>query len=238
MIKLGVNIDHIATVREARKGLEPDPVQAAVLAELGGADGITVHLRSDRRHIKERDVELLKKTIKIPLNVEMAATNEMKNIMLSIVPDQITLVPERADEITTEGGLDLIINQSVLRDYIKELELSNINVSVFIDPDKEQIKTAHKIGVSRIEINTTKFSEASNPEELIKELTNLKEIAKYSKRLGLKVLAGHGLNYRNILHFREIEEIEEVNIGHSIIARSLFTGLERAVKEMKTLLNP
>jgi pyridoxine 5-phosphate synthase len=237
MIRLGVNIDHIATVREARKGKEPDPVQAAFLAELGGADGITVHLRSDRRHIRERDVELLKKTIKVPLNVEMAATSEMKSILLSILPYQITLVPERADEITTEGGLDLIINQSFLRDYIKELEVSNINISVFIDPDKEQIKAAHKIGVSRIEINTTKFSETENPEDLKKELLHLKEIVKYAKRLGLRVFAGHGLNYRNILYFRELEDIEEVNIGHSIIARSLFTGLEDAVREMKTLLN-
>ncbi len=237
MIRLGVNIDHIATVREARKGEEPDPVQAAFLAELGGADGITVHLRSDRRHISERDVELLKKTIKVPLNVEMAATNEMKGIMLSILPYQITLVPERADEITTEGGLDLIINQSFLRDYIKELEVSNINISVFIDPDKEQIKAAHKIGVSRIEINTTKFSETENTEELKKELAHLKEIVRYAKRLGLTVFAGHGLNYRNILLFRELDDIEEVNIGHSIIARSLFTGIEEAVRQMKTLLN-
>ncbi len=236
-MRLGVNIDHIATLREARKGSEPDPVQAAVLAELGGADGITVHLRGDRRHIKERDVELLKATIKVPLNVEMAATSEMKAIMLTILPHQVTLVPEKKDEVTTEGGLDVILNQNVLPDYIRELEVSGIKVSIFIDPDKEQIRAAHKIGVKTIELNTTRYSECKDRECEKKEYGKLQEIVKYSKKLGMEVLAGHGLNYRNIQLFRNLKEVEEVNIGHSIISRAAFVGLERAVREMKSLLN-
>lgn len=236
-MRLGVNIDHIATLREARKGQEPDPVQAAVLAELGGADGITVHLRSDRRHIKERDVELLKATIKVPLNVEMSATEEMKSIMLTILPYQVTLVPERKDEVTTEGGLDVIINQNVLPGYIKELEVSGIRVSIFIDPDKEQIRTANKIGVKIIEINTTKFSECKDRACERKELEHLYDVIKYSKKIGMEVLAGHGLNYRNIQLFRQLKDVEEVNIGHSIISRAAFVGLERAVREMKDLIN-
>ncbi len=236
-MRLGVNIDHIATLREARKGSEPDPVQAAVLAELGGADGITVHLRGDRRHIKERDVELLKTTIKVPLNVEMAATAEMKAIMLTILPHQVTLVPERKDEVTTEGGLDVILNQNVLPDYIRELEVSGIRVSVFIDPDKEQIRAAHKIGVRMIEINTTRFSECSSRECERDEFEKLQDIVKYSKKLGMRVLAGHGLNYRNIQLFRNLKDVEEVNIGHAIVSRAAFVGLERAVREMKALIN-
>ncbi len=236
-MRLGVNIDHIATLREARKGNEPDPVQAAVLAELGGADGITVHLRSDRRHIKERDVELLKSTIKVPLNVEMSATEEMKSIMLTILPYQVTLVPEKKDEVTTEGGLDVIINQNVLPDYIRELEVSGIRVSVFIDPDKEQIRTAHKIGVKIIEINTTKFSECKERTCEREELEHLYDVVKFSKKIGMEVLAGHGLNYRNIQIFRQLKDVEEVNIGHSIISRAAFVGLERAVREMKDLIN-
>lgn len=236
-MRLGVNIDHIATIREARKGSEPDPVQAAILAELGGADGITVHLRGDRRHIKERDVELLKSTIKVPLNVEMSPTSEMKSIMLTILPHQVTLVPEKRDEITTEGGLDVIINQNVLPDYIRELEVSGIRVSIFIDPDKEQIRAAHKIGVKIIEINTTRFSECKDRECEEKEFEKLYDTVKYSKKLGIKVLAGHGLNYRNIQIFRNLKDVEEVNIGHSIISRAVFVGLERAVREMKNLIN-
>jgi len=235
-MKLGVNIDHIATIREARKTNEPDPVQAAVLAELGGADGITVHLRGNRRHINERDVQLLKKSIKTRLNVEMAATNEMKDIMLSVLPNQVTLVPERKEEVTTEGGLDVIINENHLIDYIKELESAEIKVSAFIDPDKEQIKTAHKIGIKTIEINTTKFSETNDYKEALKEFDNLKLISKYSKKIGLEVLAGHGLNYQNILLFRKLENVEEVNIGHSIVSRAVFSGIEDAVRLMKRLI--
>ena len=236
-MRLGVNVDHIATLREARKGREPDPVQAAVLAELGGADGITVHLRGDRRLIKERDIEILGKTVTTHLNVEMAATEEMATLMLSLLPHQVTLVAERREEITTEGGLDAVINQSHLQNYIQSFHSAGIKVSLFIDPDKEQIRAAHRIGVKAIEINTTKFSEAGDRDAAMNELVKLKEVAKFAGKLGLETIAGHGLNYRNILLFRQIPEVTEVNIGHSIIARAAFVGLERAVREMKALLS-
>ncbi len=236
-MRLGVNVDHIATLREARKGREPDPVQAAVLAELGGADGITVHLRGDRRHIKERDIEILGKTVTTHLNVEMAATEEMATLMLSLLPHQVTLVAERREEITTEGGLDAVINQSHLQNYIQSFHSAGIKVSLFIDPDKEQIRAAHRIGVKAIEINTTKFSEAGDRDAAMNELVKLKEVAKFAGKLGLETIAGLGLNYRNILLFRQIPEVTEVNIGHSIIARAAFVGLERAVREMKALLS-
>ncbi len=235
-MRLGVNLDHIATVREARKIEEPDPVQAALLAELGGADGITVHLRGDRRHIKERDVELLKRTIKVPLNVEMAATEEMAEIIVGILPEQVTLVPERQGEITTEGGLDVVINEAYLKDYVNNLKASGIYVSIFLDPSKEQIKAAYRIGVNRIEINTSRFSEAKREEDIINELKIIWEAARYAKKLEMKVFAGHGLNYRNVKYIKKVEEIEELNIGHSIIARAIFVGLERAVKEMRELI--
>ncbi len=235
-MRLGVNLDHIATIREARKTIEPDPVQAALLAELGGADGITVHLRGDRRHIKERDVELLRKTIKVPLNVEMAATEEMAEIIVGILPDQVTLVPEREGEVTTEGGLDVVIKESYLKDYVKNLMASGINVSIFVDPSKEQIKSIYRIGVERIEINTAKFSEARKESKILEELSKIEETAKYAKKLGMRVFAGHGINYRNVFYINRVKEIEELNIGHAIIARSVYVGLERAVREMKELM--
>ncbi len=235
MMKLCVNLDHVATVREARKTIEPDPVQAAVLAELGGADGITVHLRGDRRHIQERDVELLKKTIKTKLNVEIAPTDEMIEIMLGILPHQVTLVPERREEITTEGGLDVILQMDYLKPKINRLRAAGIEVSIFVDPDVEQIKAAGKLMVEAIEINTGKYAEAEK-ENVDQELEAIESAAKLARRIGLKVYAGHGLNYRNVRRIVEIAEIEELNIGHSIVARSIFVGLERAVREMKELM--
>ncbi len=234
-MKLCVNLDHVATVREARKTIEPDPVQAAVLAELGGADGITVHLRGDRRHIQERDVELLKKTIKTKLNVEIAPTDEMIEIMLGILPHQVTLVPERREEITTEGGLDVILQMDYLKPKINRLRAAGIEVSIFVDPDVEQIKAAGKLMVEAIEINTGKYAEAEK-ESIDQELEAIESAAKLARRIGLKVYAGHGLNYRNVKRIVEIAEIEELNIGHSIVARSIFVGLERAVREMKELM--
>lgn len=235
-MKLSVNIDHIATLREARKANEPDPVFAAGLAELGGADGITVHLRGDRRHIQDRDIELLKQTIKTKLNVEMAATNSMVEIIASIQPHQVTLVPEKPNEITTEGGLDVILNEGNLRQAISRLNSHNIKVSIFVDPQFEQIKSSHKVGAQAVEINTNNYASCRSEKELLAALKNLEECAKLAKKLNLEVLCGHALNYKNVKPIVKIEEISEANIGHSIIARAVFTGLENAVKEMKMLL--
>lgn len=232
-MKLGVNLDHIATIREARKTNEPDPVQAALLAELGGADGITVHLRGDRRHIKERDVELLKKVVKTRLNVEMAATDEMVEIALRIMPHQVTLVPERREEITTEGGLDIILQGEFIKPAISNLLAAGIEVSIFVDPDPDQVRACAKLGVGAIEINTGKYSEGEDVEA---QLELISKTAKLASKIGLRVLAGHGLNYHNVLPIVKIMEIEELNIGHSIISRAVYVGLEKAVREMKDLL--
>jgi len=233
-MRLGVNLDHIATVREARKAKEPDPVQAALLAELGGADGITVHLRGDRRHIKERDVKLLKDVVKTRLNVEMAATDEMVEIALEILPHQVTLVPERREEITTEGGLDVVLQGEFIKPAISKLLAAGIEVSIFVDPDPDQIRACAKLGVGAVEINTGKYAEG---ERVDQELEHISKTAKLASKIGLKVLAGHGLNYRNVTPIVKIEEIEELNIGHSIVARAVYVGLERAVREMKELIN-
>ncbi len=236
MTRLGVNIDHVATVREARKIDIPDPVYAAVLAELAGADGITVHLRGDRRHIKERDVELLSKFVKTRLNIEMATTSEMFEIACRVKPYSVTLVPEKKEEITTEGGLDVILHQSVLKTLIPEYKSHNIKVSIFVDPDNEQIKRCIKLNADIIEINTGKYAEAEDPRERELELEKIKNAARFAHKSGLKVAAGHGLNYRNVKPVAQIPEIEELNIGHAIIARAIFVGLEKAVREMKDLI--
>ncbi len=236
MTRLGVNIDHVATVREARKIDIPDPVYAAVLAELAGADGITVHLRGDRRHIKERDVELLSKFVKTRLNIEMATTSEMFEIACRVKPYSVTLVPEKKEEITTEGGLDVILHQSVLKTLIPEYRSHNIKVSIFVDPDNEQIKRCIKLNADIIEINTGKYAEAEDPRERELELEKIKNAARFAHKSGLKVAAGHGLNYRNVKPVAQIPEIEELNIGHAIIAKAIFVGLEKAVREMKDLI--
>jgi pyridoxine 5-phosphate synthase len=235
-VKLGVNIDHIATIREARRTTEPDPVAAAVLAELAGADGITVHLRGDRRHIQDRDVRLLRETIKTRLNVEMAATTEMIKLISVLKPDQVTLVPERREEVTTEGGLDVALNVTHLQRSVTLLQEAGIVVSLFVDPDLDQIKACQKAGATRIEINTGKYSDARTVELIESETEKVRNSAQLGNRMGLSVYAGHGLTYTNVIRIVEIDEIEELNIGHNIIARASMVGLERAVREMKALL--
>jgi len=238
-MRLAVNIDHIATIRQARKADEPDPVVAASLAELAGAQGITVHLRGDRRHIQERDVEILRRTVTTHLNVEMAATREMVRIAQAHKPDQVTLVPERREELTTEGGLDVMLHAGSIEGVVKELRDSGMDVSVFVDPDLEQIRACHKLGVTTIEINTGKYSDHWRGSRRPEELEKITNTARGARKLGLRVLAGHGITYRNVDPIARISEIEELNIGHSIIARASLVGMERAVREMADLMrNP
>jgi pyridoxine 5-phosphate synthase len=238
MTKLGVNIDHIATIRQARRALEPDPVAAAILAELAGADGITVHLRGDRRHIKDSDVLRLRETVTTRLNMEMAATAEMIRIAGELRPDQATLVPENPAEITTEGGLDVVGSMESIVVAIRALSAKGIQVSLFIDPDPEQIDAAAKLGASMVELNTRAYSEAcpKSPDlagpALERELTKVVQASERGKKQGLKILAGHGLTYRNVRLISGIPEIEELNIGHNIIARASLVGMDRAVREM------
>jgi pyridoxine 5-phosphate synthase len=236
-VRLGVNVDHIATLREARRGREPDPIAAAVLAELAGADGITVHLRGDRRHIQDRDVEILRRTLATRLNLEAAATPQMVTVAATHKPDTVTLVPERREEITTEGGLDVLLNQNLVRKTAQDLKAAGVLVSVFVDPDYDQIKAIAKLEIGIIEINTAKYSEAMRPEQAAAEADKVAQCARAAARLGLRVVAGHGLNYRNVRRVVEIAEIEELNIGHSIVARAAMVGMERAVREMKELLD-
>jgi pyridoxine 5-phosphate synthase len=238
-MRLAVNIDHIATIREARKSDEPDPVAAAVLCELAGAQGITVHLRGDRRHIQDRDVELLRRTVSTHLNVEMAATSEMVRIAQTIKPHRVTLVPERKDEVTTEGGLDVVLHSGNVEKAVRQLLDANIDVSIFVDPDIEQIRQCSKIRAPRIEINTGKYTEAWRTGTWHAELDKVATAARAARKIGLVVLAGHGLNYRNIDAIAGITDIEELNIGHSIVARASLVGMDSAVREMIALMrNP
>ena len=238
MTKLGVNIDHIATIRQARKAIEPDPVAAAVLAELAGADGITVHLRGDRRHIQDSDVLRLRQTVTTRLNMEMAATDEMIRIALDLRPDQSTLVPESENEITTEGGLNIVKNQDAVAKAIHSLSKGGIQVSLFIDPEPEQVDAAAELGAPMIELNTRAYSEACprSPDlagaSIERELTQIVQACERGENRGLKILAGHGLTYRNVGLIASIAGIEELNIGHNIIARAAIVGLDRAVREM------
>ena len=234
-MRLGVNIDHVATVRQAREAHEPDPVAAAVLAELAGADGITVHLRSERRHIQVRDLELLKQVVSTKLNVEMAATREMVKIVTKIHPDQITLVPERKNELTTTGGLDVVRHADELTEKISRLRGEGIRVSIFVDTNKVQIRKARMVGADAIEINTGPYAEADEHEQH-KRLEYVKEAVKYAGRQNLEVLAGHGLTYVNVQPISGIQDIVELNIGHSLVSRAVLVGIERAVREMKALL--
>jgi pyridoxine 5-phosphate synthase len=232
MVRLGVNIDHVATLRQARRAREPDPVQAAVLAELGGAAGVTVHLRADRRHIQDRDVELLRQVVKTRLNLEMAATQEMVRIALTVKPDQVTLVPERREEVTTEGGLDVVLNSVQLKPVIKTLEEGGIPLSLFVDPDLEQVKASHKVGAQAIEINTASWTEARGASAREAALRKITDAARLGRRLALAVHAGHGLTYDNVGEIAALPEVSELNIGHSIVARAVLVGMERAVREM------
>jgi len=235
-MRLAVNIDHIATIREARKSDEPDPVAAALICELAGAQGITVHLRGDRRHIQDRDVETLRRTVSTHLNVEMAGTPDMVRVAQTIKPQQVTLVPERRDELTTEGGLDVVLHAGNLEKIVRQLVESAIDVSIFVDPDLDQIRQCQKIRAPKIEINTGKFTEAWIRGSWGAELEKINTAAKAARKMGLIVLAGHGLNYRNIDAIAINEDIEELNIGHSIIARAALVGLDKAVREMIALL--
>jgi pyridoxine 5-phosphate synthase len=238
MTKLGVNVDHVATMRQARQAREPDPVTAALLAELGGADGITVHLRADRRHIQDSDVRRLRESVTTRLNLEMAATPEMVATAIRFRPDQATLVPEREGEITTEGGLDVLRNQKPISHAIRRLQKSGIQVSLFIDPEPEQLDAALKLDAGMIELNTRAFSETCplspdrSPARTQLELKKIALAAERGSEEGLTILAGHGLTYRNVRLIADIPQIVELNIGHNIIARALLVGMERAVREM------
>ncbi|MCK5051524.1 MAG: pyridoxine 5'-phosphate synthase [Candidatus Cloacimonetes bacterium] len=233
MALLGVNIDHIATLREARKGIEPEPVYAASIAEQNGADQITIHLREDRRHIQDRDLKLLKQTIQTKLNLEMASTNEMVKIASEIKPDTVTLVPEKREELTTEGGLNLTDEH---RDVISSLKKAGIEVSVFIEPDLEMIQTAKDLGADAVEIHTGRFANLKIDSEIQAEVEKIYKAAILTKKLGMRVVAGHGLNYYNTQKLVELDIIEEFNIGHSIISRAVFSGLAEAVLTMKLII--
>ena len=232
MTLLSVNVDHVATVREARKINQPDPVEAAVLAELAGADGITIHLRGDRRHIQERDFSILRKVVKPKLNLELAVEEEVIAIALDIGPDMATFVPERSSEVTTEGGLDATLNREILRGAIDRFHEREIPVSLFIDPDVNQVKAAHGVGADFVEMNTSRYSEALTDSERADALADIENCCKLASKLRLRVNAGHGLNYKNVGPIAAIAEIEELNIGHSIVGRAVLIGMERAVRDM------
>ncbi|MAT38506.1 MAG: pyridoxine 5'-phosphate synthase [Ectothiorhodospiraceae bacterium] len=231
-MRLCVNIDHIATLREARGGLEPDPVVAAGICELHGADGIVCHLREDRRHINDRDVRLLREVVQSKLDLEMAVTDEIMEICIEVLPELATFVPEKREELTTEGGLDVISESKKLERAIDQLHAHEIEVSLFVDPIEEQIRAAAHIGADIIELHTGEFANAVSQDELFDQLDRLKIAAELGATLDLGVHAGHGLNYRNLHFMHEIEEIEEVSIGHAIISRAVMVGLPKAVEEI------
>ena len=237
MTRLGVNIDHVATLRQARGGKEPEPIAAAMLVESAGADGIVLHLREDRRHIQDRGLRLLRQILKTRLNLEMAPAAEIVNIAIDVKPDLVTLVPERRAELTTEGGLDVIRNEKNLKKVLAQFHKNNIDVSIFIDPDTKQIETACNIGAKIIEIHTGRYANAVSPVEEETERSEILNAVLFAREIGLKVSAGHGLNYRNVKGIAAIREIEELNIGHSIISRAVLVGLEKAVREMKKLID-
>jgi pyridoxine 5-phosphate synthase len=236
-MRLGVNVNHIALIREARRASEPDPVTAASLAELAGADQIAVHLRGDRRHIKERDLEILRRTVQTRLNVEMAANEEMVKLAAIYKPDIVTLVPERREELTTESGLDVILNQSHLKRIVVAMREGGLEVGVFVDPDFDQVKAVMKVDASLLEINTGKYAEAKSDELRSLELNKIVTAAKAGRKLGLRVTAGRGLNFQNVSAVAAISEIEALTVGHSIMARASLVGIERAVREMKELVS-
>jgi pyridoxine 5-phosphate synthase len=235
--RLSVNIDHIATIRQARKGMEPDPVSAALLAELAGADGIIAHLREDRRHVQDRDLRLLRETVQTKLNLEMAATDEMQRIALEVKPNITTLVPEKREELTTEGGLEVASRTDFMKSYVNRLQQGGIVVSLFVDPDEKQVSAARKSGADWVEIHTGAYANANTEKNREQEFVKITEAAKLAGSLGLRVGAGHGLNYVNVRKIARIPEVEELNIGHSIISRAVLVGLERAVREMKALID-
>ena len=236
MVKLGVNVDHVATLRQARGGVEPDPVTAAIICEKAGCHSIVAHLREDRRHINDEDVNKLRKSVKTMFNLEMSTNESIVKRAIDIRPDQCTLVPEKRQELTTEGGLNVIANMQSVSEVVSRFYSSGIKVSLFIDPEKEQIEASKKTGAGIIEIHTGRYANAVGQKEMERELSAISSAVKFAIGLGLKVNAGHGLNYENVKRISDIKEIEELNIGHSIISRSVFSGLESAVGEMLTLI--
>jgi pyridoxine 5-phosphate synthase len=234
--RLGVNIDHVATLRQVRLGHEPEPVAAALIAQSAGAHGITVHLRGDRRHIQDRDIRVLREVLSIPLNVECAATPDALESVIPIKPTWVTLVPETREELSTQGGLDAVFLQAHLRQMIRELHTSDIRVSLFIDPQMDQVKMASRLEADAVELNTGNYANLPRGADPSSELERLRESSKLASRLGLKVLAGHGLNHANTPAIAALPEVEELNIGHAIIARAVLVGLERAVHEMLTVI--
>jgi pyridoxine 5-phosphate synthase len=235
-MRLGVNIDHVATLRQARKGRYPDPVTAAALAELGGADQITLHVREDRRHVNDRDLEILRKTVNGRLNLEMAALEPMVTLAKLHRPDTVTLVPERREELTTEGGLDVGTGREEIRRVALALRDVGVEVSLFVDPDPEQIKASHRADAHAVELHTGRYCEARTEPDRSRELSRIIEAAKAATKLGLRVAAGHGLDYWNVRAVAEVAEITELNIGYAIVCRAVLTGMERAVRDMKDLI--
>lgn len=236
MSRLAVNVDHVATLREARKINYPDPVTAAMLAELAGADGIVVHLREDARHIQQRDVIMLRDMVQTKLILEMATTQDMLKFAMEVLPDYVTLVPEKREELTTEGGLDLIFNKDNAKYAVENLKSAAIPVSIFIDPDNDQIDIAKEIGADAIELHTGNFCDTQNNDTRKKEFNRLIKAGNHAKALGLEVNAGHGLCYNSIKEFKGTDIIDEFSIGHSIISRAVLVGIDRAVKEMKNII--
>jgi pyridoxine 5-phosphate synthase len=236
MPNLGVNIDHVATVRQARQTNEPDPVWAATLAELGGADGITLHLREDRRHIQDRDLRILRETVTVGLNLELAINEDVVSIACDVRPDQATLVPERREEVTTEGGLDVLASQQRVAEVVKRLQSAGIRVSLFLDPDAKQIDAAAELGVEAVELHTGSYANSSGAARE-RHLHQLANSGQQVRAAGMLLNAGHGLTYRNVKPIAAIEGMHELNIGHSIVARAIFVGFEQAVREMKRLLS-
>ncbi len=234
--RLGVNVDHVATLRQARKVTYPDPVTAAAMAELAGARQITIHLREDRRHIQDRDLKVLRETTQSLLNLEMAATQEMVKVAYEYKPDMVTLVPERREELTTEGGLDVNSQKETIARTVKTLKDGDVIVSLFIDPDLDQVKSSHRVSADRVELHTGRYCEARTAKDRQKELARIVDAAKTAVKLGMGCAAGHGLNYENVRAIARIEEIDELNIGHSIVARAVLVGFERAVREMVEIL--
>ena len=236
MPELGVNIDHVATVRQARRTYEPDPVWAATLAELGGADGITLHLREDRRHIQDRDLQILRQTVTVKLNLELACNHEVLEIACRVKPNQATLVPERREEVTTEGGLDILKHRDAVRDAVRRLRDAGIAVSLFLDPDSKQIEMAKTLAADAVELHTGRYADAPLGEKQAAELQILQAGGQLVRQLGMTLHAGHGLTYRNVQSIAAIPDMHELNIGHSIIARAIMVGMEQAVREMRALV--
>ncbi len=237
MPALGVNIDHVATVRQARRTVEPDPVWAAVLAELGGADGITLHLREDRRHIQDRDVRVMRETVQVKINLEMAATDEMTAIAIDVRPGQVSLVPEKREEVTTEGGLDVVGNRDRVKACADRLAAAGIEVSLFIDPDERQIEATRELGISAVELHTGRYADAEDATSQDREFLTLVRAGEHAASRGLVVHMGHGLTYRNVSRIAAIPNVCELNIGHSIVARAVMVGMTQAVREMKALVS-